>query len=131
MLIVYDGVCNFCNRWVRFVARRDYNRVFTFASAKSPTGSSVMRAAGLDPENPESIILVDGNQLRQKSEAVLTILSRLDSPWPATSTLRIFPKSFRDFCYVILQHIVTRSLASPLAVSCRPPSGGIVLSSEP
>ena len=58
-----------------------------------------MRAAGLDPENPESIILVDGNQLLQKSEAVLTILSRLDSPWPATSTLRIFPKSFRDFCY--------------------------------
>jgi len=33
MLIVYDGVCNFYNCWVRFVAKRDHNRVFSFASA--------------------------------------------------------------------------------------------------
>lgn len=99
MLIVYDGVCNFCNGWVRFVAKRDHSHVFTFASAQSPTGSLVMHAAGLNPENPESIILVDGNRHLRKSEAVLTILSRLSGFWPAASTLRILPKSFRDFCY--------------------------------
>ena len=99
MLIVYDGVCNFCNGWVRFVAKRDHNGVFTFASAKSPTGSSVMRSAGVDPENPESIILADGDRYLQKSDAVLTILSRLSGLWPAASMLRFLPKSFRDFCY--------------------------------
>ena len=79
MLIVYDGVCNFC--WVRFVAKRDHNGMFTFGSAKSPTGSSVMRSAGVDPENPESIILADGDRYLQKSDAVLTILSRLSGLW--------------------------------------------------
>jgi len=99
MLIVYDGVCNFCNGWVRFVAKRDHDRVFSFASAKSATGLSVMRSAGLDPENPESIVLVDGNRYLQKSDAALTILSRLDGFWRVASMLRILPKSFRDFCY--------------------------------
>jgi len=99
MLIVYDGVCNYCNRWVRFVAKRDRKRVFTFASAGSPPGSSVMHGAGLDPENPESIVLVEGDRYLQKSDAVLTILSRLGGFWPAVSTLRVLPKSFRDFCY--------------------------------
>lgn len=101
MLIVYDGVCNFCNGWVRFVARRDRDGIFTFASAQSPAGSSAMRAAGLDAENPESIILVDGNRYLQKSEAVLTILSRLGGVWPFVSMLRVLPKSLRDSCYTL------------------------------
>ena len=99
MLIVYDGVCNFCNGWVRFVAKRDHDRAFTFASATSPTGLSVMRGAGLDPENPESIVLVDGHRYLQKSDAALTTLSRLGGFWRVASTLRILPKSLRDFCY--------------------------------
>src|SRR5499433_1666658 len=99
MLIVYDGVCNFCNGWVRFVAKRDDDRVFTFASATSPTGLSVMRGAGLDPENPESIVLVDGDRYLQKSDAALTILSQLGGLWRVASALRILPKSLRDFCY--------------------------------
>ena len=86
MLIVYDGVCNFCNGWVRFVAKRDHDRVFTFASAKSPTGLSVMHGAGLDPENPESIVLVDGNRYLQKSDAVLTVLSRLGGCWSSAES---------------------------------------------
>ena len=102
MLIVYDGVCNLCNGWVRFVAKRDHNRVFTFASASSPTGSSAMHTAGRDPKNPNSIIVVDGDQHLEKSEAVLTILSRLGGFWPAASALRILPKIFRDFCYTRL-----------------------------
>src|SRR5262249_14588742 len=99
MLIVYDGVCNFCNGWVRFVSKRDHDRGFTFASAKPPIGWWGMQGAVLDPENPESIVLVDGNRYLQKSDAVLTILSRLGGCWPVASTLRILPKSFRDFCY--------------------------------
>jgi predicted DCC family thiol-disulfide oxidoreductase YuxK len=99
MLIVYDGVCNFCNSWVRFVAKRDHDSVFTFASAESPTGSAVMHGAGLNPENPASIVLVDGNRYLQKSEAVLTILSQLGGFWFVVSTLHVLPKSFRDYCY--------------------------------
>ena len=61
-----------------------------------------MRAAGLDPKNPDSIILVDGDRHLEKSEAVLTILSRLGGLWPAATALRILPKTFRDFCYTRL-----------------------------
>jgi predicted DCC family thiol-disulfide oxidoreductase YuxK len=39
-LILFDGVCNLCNAWVRFVIRRDPTGVFRFAAQQSPIGLS-------------------------------------------------------------------------------------------
>ena len=34
-VILYDGVCVFCSRWVRFVAKRDVARRFRFTAIQS------------------------------------------------------------------------------------------------
>ncbi|HKU06281.1 MAG TPA: DCC1-like thiol-disulfide oxidoreductase family protein, partial [Bradyrhizobium sp.] len=31
-VILYDGVCVFCSRWVRFVAKRDVEQRFRFTA---------------------------------------------------------------------------------------------------
>ncbi len=42
-VILYDGVCVFCSRWIRFVASRDTNRRFRFTAIQSDYGSRPRR----------------------------------------------------------------------------------------
>ena len=41
-LILFDGVCNLCNAWVRFVVRRDPAGIFRFAAQQSPIGQAII-----------------------------------------------------------------------------------------
>ena len=45
-VILYDGVCIFCSRWVRFVATRDVARKFRFTAIQSPYGTRLAQAFG-------------------------------------------------------------------------------------
>ena len=49
-VILYDGVCVFCSRWVRFVATRDVERRFRFTAIQSAYGTRLAQAFGIDPE---------------------------------------------------------------------------------
>ena len=48
-VILYDGVCVFCSRWIRFVAVRDTARRFRFTAIQSPYGTRLAQAFGIDP----------------------------------------------------------------------------------
>lgn len=119
MIIIYDGVCNFCNGWVHFVAKRDPKGLFSFAPAQSPFGAQMMSRFGYDPEELETIVLVDRDRCSDKSDAVLKILSNL-TPWcQALSVLRLIPRSIRDFCYT--QFANNRYALFGKSCSCRLP----------
>ena len=60
-VILYDGVCVFCSRWVRFVARRDTGRRFRFTAIQSPYGTRLAQAFGIDPENPDTNAVIHGD----------------------------------------------------------------------
>jgi predicted DCC family thiol-disulfide oxidoreductase YuxK len=98
-IIVFDGLCNFCNRWVRFILNRDRARRFRFASAQSKVGSALLLAHGLSPEDLETMLLIEADQHYLKSDAVLQILRRLGGGWPAFQLLLVFPKHLRDAAY--------------------------------
>jgi predicted DCC family thiol-disulfide oxidoreductase YuxK len=99
MIIVFDGVCNFCNGWVRFIIARDRARRFQFVTAQSVLGRQLMAAAGLSPDTLDSVMLVDGRRYFLRSDAILRTLGLLGG-WPsAFSVLRVLPKFVRDPCY--------------------------------
>ena len=52
-VILYDGVCIFCSRWVRFVATRDAAPRFRFTAIQSPYGTRLAQALGIDPNDPD------------------------------------------------------------------------------
>lgn len=58
-LILFDGVCNFCNRWVNFVIDRDPGGFFRFASLQSEMGQRVLTQHGLSEKYLDSIVLVE------------------------------------------------------------------------
>lgn len=51
-VILYDGVCVFCSRWVRFVAARDVAQRFRFTAIQSGYGTRLAQAFGIDPGTP-------------------------------------------------------------------------------
>ena len=99
-LVVFDGTCNFCNGWTRFVIERDPLRQFRFAAAQSSTGSEVLASLGLSATDLETIVLVDGHRHYEKSDAVLRIVGRLRAYGLVCRVLLLVPRRLRDACYV-------------------------------
>jgi predicted DCC family thiol-disulfide oxidoreductase YuxK len=97
-VILYDGVCVFCSRWVRFVATRDTDRRFRFTAIQSGYGTRLARAFGIDPHDPDTNAVVHGGQALFKSDAALTVLSLLPG-WGWVRLLRLAPKPLRDAVY--------------------------------
>jgi predicted DCC family thiol-disulfide oxidoreductase YuxK len=97
-VILYDGVCVFCSRWVRFVAVRDVERRFRFTAIQSGYGTRLARAFGIDPDDPDTNAVVHGGEVFFKSDAALTVLSHLPG-WRWVRVLRLAPKPFRDALY--------------------------------
>jgi predicted DCC family thiol-disulfide oxidoreductase YuxK len=76
-VILYDGVCVFCSRWVRFVATRDVAKRFRFTAIQSPYGTRLAQAFGINPDDPDTNAVIHGGVAYFKSDAALTVLGAL------------------------------------------------------
>ena len=101
-VVLFDGVCNLCDRSVQFILDRDRDDAFRFASLQSETGRALMRDHQLDPDVLASVVLVEGGQAYTRSDAALRIARRLRAPWNALWGLRIVPRGLRDAVYDVV-----------------------------
>ena len=97
-VILYDGVCVFCSRWIRFIASRDSDKRFRFTAIQSGYGTRLAQAFGIDPEDPDTNAVIHGGVAYFKSDAALTVLSNLPG-WGWVRALFSFPKPLRDAIY--------------------------------
>jgi predicted DCC family thiol-disulfide oxidoreductase YuxK len=97
-VILYDGVCIFCSRWVRFVIARDAQRRFRFTPIQSGYGTRLARAFGIDPADPDTNAVIHGGVAYFKSDAALTVLSSLPG-WGWVRVLFGVPRPLRDAVY--------------------------------
>jgi predicted DCC family thiol-disulfide oxidoreductase YuxK len=100
-VILYDGVCIFCSRWVRFVATRDVARRFRFTAIQSPYGTRLAKTFGIDPADPDTNAVIHGGVAYFKSDAALTVLSNLPGWW-WTRALFAVPKPLRNAVYNLI-----------------------------
>lgn len=100
-VILFDGVCIFCSRWVRFVAKRDTAKRFRFTPIQSGYGTRLARTFGIDPDDPDTNAVVHGGEVFTKSDAALTVLSHLPS-WSWVRALFAVPKPLRDAVYSLI-----------------------------
>ena len=101
-VVVFDGVCALCSGWVRFLLRHDQRAVFRFAAMQDRVGHDLLVAHGIDPDDPVSFLLVDGNSAWHDSDGVIEVLRRLGGVWRAAVLLRIVPRALRDPAYRLL-----------------------------
>jgi predicted DCC family thiol-disulfide oxidoreductase YuxK len=98
-VVVFDGVCVLCSRWVRFIVARDPARRYRFAAMQSPTGRLLLQQHGLDPDDPASFLLLDGARPWTDSDAILRIVTRFGGGWGLAWVARLIPRAVRDRMY--------------------------------
>ena len=98
-IILFDAECVLCSAAAQFVLKLDSLGHFRLASLQSDVGAALYRRHGLDPQDPISILVIDGNRIRQDSDAVLSLYEGLGFPWRFAGVLRIVPAFLRDPVY--------------------------------
>ena len=98
-IIVFDAECVLCSANARFVLRNDRRRRFRLASMQGEVGAGLYRRFGIDPADPESLIVVAEGRALRDTEALFAIWSGLGWPWRALAVLRVVPRFVRDPAY--------------------------------
>jgi len=110
-IVLFDGVCNFCDSSVNFIIEHDHERYFKFAPLQSEEGRRLANQFGFSSEiagDPDpgsdlipidSVILVEDDRAYTHSTAALRIIRRLGSPWSWLYGFIVVPKSIRDYFY--------------------------------
>ena len=98
-VVVFDAQCVLCSANARFLLRHDKRRHFRLASMQSEAGAALYRQFGIDPADPDTLIVVQGGEALRDSEAVLAIWSALGWPWRALGVFRAIPRALRDPLY--------------------------------
>lgn len=98
-VVIFDGVCNFCNATVNFLLQKDKEGVLRFAANQSETGQGLLHDNGIYTENIETIYFYDEGKLYDKSSAALHIAKNLPFPWKIAYIFIIIPAFIRNFFY--------------------------------
>ena len=100
LIVLFDGVCNFCDDSVQRIIKNDKKDLFRFASLQSEAGQQLTAERGIDTSSIDSIILIDpGNAYYIKSTAALKIAAQMDSFYPILQVFLVLPVGFRDVVY--------------------------------
>ncbi|GMH35995.1 hypothetical protein BSKO_03863 [Bryopsis sp. KO-2023] len=99
-IILFDGVCNFCNAGVDFVMKWDSNKVFRLGALQSESGKALLESCGRRSEDISSMVVVESDDFHVQSDAALRIAEELSLPLPLASyMLGPVPKDIRDGWY--------------------------------
>lgn len=99
-VIVFDGVCLLCSRWVDFVLRHDHAGRFRMAAMQGAHGRALLQAHGLSADDPASLLLVQDGHAHTDTDAIARVLDGLGGRWGvAAAALRAVPRFCRDPAY--------------------------------
>jgi len=100
-VILFDGVCNFCDASVQFILNRDPKGIFHFASLQSEVGQNLVKKHNV-PADVDSMILIEDDKVYYKSAAALRISRHLQGAWKWLYALIIIPSPVRNFIYDLI-----------------------------
>ena len=101
-IVLFDGVCNFCNYCVNFAIKRDKKKKLRFTPLQGETAKLLLQQYNISSTSLSSVIFIDGNKIYTQSSAAIRICKYLDGGWKLFYGLMIIPKFFRDWLYNII-----------------------------
>lgn len=101
-IILFDGVCNLCNTSVNFIIKHDKKEHYLFASLQSDVAKEILLHFNKKNMRLNTIYLIEGNIIYEKSTAVLKISKKLNGSYPLIYGFNIIPKFIRDWIYDII-----------------------------
>jgi predicted DCC family thiol-disulfide oxidoreductase YuxK len=119
-VIVFDGVCNFCNAFVNFILDHDPQGIFKFGTLQSQPAHLILKQCDLSTEDYETFLLLEHGKIFTKSTAALNILRALPGYWSWLYAFIIIPRPIRDFVYSVIARYRYRWMGK--SDTCRVPS---------
>lgn len=98
-ILLFDGVCNFCNDTVNFIIKRDPEAKFRFAALQSDVGQDLLKKHNLPTDDFESVILIHQNKVYLQSDVTVKILENLGGWWSVLAIYKFVPRFIRDTVY--------------------------------
>jgi len=99
-IVLFDGVCNFCNSKVDLIIRKDKKDFFRFASLQSDYARNLLKEKGIDPDALDSMVYIHPKgKVYIKSSSALRIAWKLSFPYPLLFPLLIVPPFLRNLVY--------------------------------
>ena len=107
-VVLFDGVCNFCDASVNFVIDHDRDGYFKFSPLQSEAGKTLAAEHGIasatvehdsDATPIDSLILIEDGRAYTHSSGALRIARRLPVPWSWLYVFIIVPSPIRDLFY--------------------------------
>ena len=100
-LILFDGVCNFCDDTMKKIIKADKKNAFVFASIQSEIGKEIISYIGINNTIDSIILYQPGYAYFLESDAVFEISKQLSGFYPLIQLGKIFPKPLRNKLYQI------------------------------
>lgn len=98
-IVLFDGVCHFCNYWVRFIIKHDKQKRFSFGTLQGNTANVLLTTYGKNASSLNSVVLIENGKRYTQSTAALRICKQLDG-WPKIFYLLIIiPAPIRNTVY--------------------------------
>ena len=97
-LILFDGVCLFCNGAVNFIIKRDHQKQFVFAPIQSSLGQSLMAKYDL-VDKPDTFALIADGSCMVMIDAVIAVVKQFGGLWRCVSVFSVLPRALRDYAY--------------------------------
>ena len=125
-LILFDGVCGFCDGAVNWVIDHDAEARFHFSPLQGDTAARLRSRHPQIPTELDTMVYVECDGGREvvylHSEAVLRVAAQLDGAWRALGRLLVLPRSLTDFFYRIF--VRNRYRVFGKLDACRVPTPG-------
>ena len=98
-IILFDGICNFCNSAVNFTLKRNKKENIRFAPLQSEAGQKLLQHYHLPVTDMESFVFIENDTAYKQSTAALKVCRHLRGLWPLCYAFMIVPKFIRDGIY--------------------------------
>jgi len=100
-IIVFDGICNFCNRIVQIIIRHDPSAQIHFAAQQSEGGEKLLNQYAIQ-ESTSSLVFITKGLVYYQSDAVIEI-AKLLKGWPSIFKYSIIvPRFLRNGIYKLI-----------------------------
>ena len=101
-IILFDGVCNFCDDSINFVIKHDKRNYFKFAPLQSERGGELLDKYKINRAETDSVVLVENDRAYTHSTAALRIAKGLGGIWSLAYIFIVVPKFIRDAAYNVI-----------------------------
>jgi len=98
-VIIFDGICNFCNGAVNFIIKRDAKGLFVFTPMQSEIAAKLIEEYEAPKVGFDTFLLIKNGTCYYRTDAAFEIARDLTGLWFLFRIFKVLPRGFRDYFY--------------------------------